>query len=63
MELNEVHQRIEEQQKKIDTSEILGTAEVWLEEELRQLKLEKQRLSDQLHETKLLLEYEICLKY
>ena len=56
MELNGMHQRIEEQQKKIDNSEMLGTAGDRLEEELRQLKLEKQRLSDQLLETKRLLE-------
>ena len=57
MELNGMHQRIEEQQKKIDNSKMLGTAGVQLEEELRQLKLESQRLSDQLLETKQLLEY------
>ena len=51
-----MHQRIEEQQK-IDNSERLGTAGARLEEELRQLKLESQRLSDQLLETKRLLEY------
>ena len=52
-----MHQSIEEQQKKIDNSEMLGTAGARLEEELRQLKLESQRLSDQLLETKRLLEY------
>ena len=52
MELNGMHQRIEEQQKKIDNSKMLGTAGVRLEEELRQFKLESQRLSDQLLETK-----------
>ena len=57
MKLNGMHQRIEEQQKKIDNSEMLGTSEARLEEELRQLKLESQRLSDQLLETKRLLEY------
>ena len=57
MELNGVHQRIEEQQKKVDNSEMLGTAGAWLKEELRQLKLESQRLSDQLLEIKRLLEY------
>ena len=57
MELNEMHQRIEEQQKKIDNIEMLGTAGARLEEELRQLKLESQSLSDQLLENKRLLEY------
>ena len=57
MELNGMHQRIEEQQKKIDNSEMLGTAGARLEVELRQLKPEIQRLSDQLLETKRLLEY------
>ena len=57
MELNGMHHRIEEQQKKVDASEMLGTAGARLEEELRQLKLESQRLSDQLLETKRLLEY------
>ena len=57
MELNGMHQRIEEQQRKIDNSEMLGTVGAQLEEELRQLKLESQRLSDQLLETKRLLEY------
>ena len=45
-ELNEMQHRIEEQQKKIDNSEMLGTAGARLEEELRQLKLESQRLGD-----------------
>ena len=36
---------------------MLGTAGARLEEELRQLKLESQRLSDQLLETERLLEY------
>ena len=57
MDLNGMHQRIEEQQKKIDNSGMLGTAGARLEEELRQLNLESQRLSDQLLETKRLLEY------
>ena len=57
MELNGMHQRIEEQQKKTDNSEMLGTARARLEEELWQLKLEIQSLSDQLLETKRLLEY------
>ena len=57
MELNGMHQRIKEQQNKIDNSEILGTAGARLEEELRQLKFESQRLSVQLLETKRLLEY------
>ena len=38
--LNELQQRNEEQQKKIDNSEMLGTAGVGLQEDLRQLKLE-----------------------
>ena len=45
-ELSEMQHRIEEQQKKIDDSEMLGTAGARLEEELRQLKLESQRLGD-----------------
>ena len=49
--------RIEQQQKKIDNSEMLGTAGARLEEELRQLKIESQRLGDQLLETKRQLEY------
>ena len=57
MELNEMQHRIHEQQKKIDNSEMLGTAEARLEEELRQLKLESRRLGDQLLETKRQLEY------
>ena len=57
MESNGMHQRIEEQQKKIDHSEMLGTSGARLEEELRQLKLESHRLSDQLLETIRLLEY------
>ena len=52
-----MHQRTEEQQKKIDNSEMLGSAGARLEEELRQLKLESQGLSDRLLETKRLLEY------
>ena len=56
MELNGMHQRIEEQQK-IDNSEMLGTAGARLEEELRQLTLESHTLSDQLLETKRLVEY------
>ena len=56
MELNGMHQRIEEQQKRIDNSEMLGTAGARLEEELQQLNLESQRLSDQMLETKRLLE-------
>ena len=57
MELNGMHQRIKEQQKKIDNSKKLGTAGARLEDELPQLKFESQRLSDQLLETKRLLEY------
>ena len=56
-ELSETQHRIGEQQKKIDNSEMLGTAGARLEEELRQLKLESQRLGDQLLETKRQLEY------
>ena len=56
-ELSEMQHRIEEQQKKIDNSGMLGTAGARLEEELRQLKLGSQRLSDQLLETKRQLEY------
>ena len=41
--LSEMQRRIEEQQKKIDNGEMLGTAGARLEEELRQLKLESQR--------------------
>ena len=57
IDLNGMHQRIEEEQKKIDNSEMLGNAGARLKEELRQLKLESQRLSDQLLETRRLLEY------
>ena len=57
VELNGMHQRIEEHQKKIDNSKMLGTVGVQLEEELRQLTLESQRLSDQLLETKRLFQY------
>ena len=56
-ELNEMQHRIEEQQKKIDNSEMLVTAGARLKEELRQLKLESQRLGDQLLETQRQLEY------
>ena len=56
-ELSEMQHRIEEQQKKIDNSEMLGTAGARLEEEVRQLKVESQRLGDQLLETKRQLEY------
>ena len=56
-ELSEMQHRIEEQQKKIDNSEMLGTAGSRLEEELRQLKVESRRLGDQLLETKRQLEY------
>ena len=56
MELNEMHQKIEEQQQKIDNSEKLGTAGERLRQELWQLKLESQRLSNQFLETKRLLE-------
>ena len=57
MVLNEMHHRIEEQQKKIDNSEMPETAGARLEEELWQLKLKSQRLGDQMLETKRLLEY------
>ena len=56
VELSEMQHRIKEQQKKIDNSEMLGTAGHRLKEELRQLKLESQRLGDQLLETKRQLE-------
>ena len=56
-ELSEMQHRIEEQQKKIDNSEMLGTAGARLEEGLRQLKVESQRLGDQLLETKRQLGY------
>ena len=56
-ELSEMQNRIEEQEKKIDNSEMLGTAGTRLEEELRQLKLESQILGDQLLENKRQLEY------
>ena len=56
-ELSETQHRIEEQQKKMDNSEMLGTAGARLEEELRQLKVESQRLGDQLLESKWQLEY------
>ena len=52
MELNGMHQIVEEKQKKIDISEKLVTAGARLEEKVRQLKFESQRLSDQLLETK-----------
>ena len=56
-ELGEMQHRIQEQQKKIDNSEMLGTAGARLEEELRQSKLESQKLGDQSLETKRQLEY------
>ena len=56
-EFSEMQHRIEEQQMKIDNSEMLGTAGARLEEELRQLKVESQRLGDQLLETERQLEY------
>ena len=55
-ELSDMQHRVEEQQKKIDNSEMLGTAGARLEKELRQLKLESQRFGDQLLETKRQLE-------
>ena len=55
MELNELQGKIEEQQKKINNSEMLGSAVARLEEELFQFKLEGQRLHEQLLETKMLL--------
>ena len=55
-ELSEMQHKIEEQQKKVN-SEMQGLAGAWLEEELRQLKLESQRLGDQLLETKRQFEY------
>ena len=56
-ELSGMQHRIEKQQKKIDNSEMLGTAGAPLEEELRQLKVKSQRLCDQFLETKRQLEY------
>ena len=56
MELNEMHHRIEEQQKKIDDREVLGTAGLRFDEELGQLKLEDKSSGDQLLETKRLLD-------
>ena len=56
-ELSEMQHRIEEQQKKIDNSEMPGIAGARLEEQLRQLKFDSQRLGDQLLETKRQLEY------
>ena len=44
IELNGMHQRIGEQQKKINNSEMLGTAVARLEEELRHLKLENKKV-------------------
>ena len=55
MELNELHVKIEEQQRKIINSKILGTYLARLEEEFRQLKLEDQRLHEQILKTKGLL--------
>ena len=55
MELNEMRGKIEEQQKKINNSEMLGTAGALLVEELRQLKLERQRIHVQILKTKRLL--------
>ena len=55
MELSEMHHRIEEQQKKVDDREMLGTAGLRFDEELGQLKLEDQNSGDQLLETKRLL--------
>ena len=52
MELNELRVKIEKQQKKGNNSEMLGTAGTGLDEELRQLKLEGQRLREQPLETK-----------
>ena len=51
-ELNELQGKIEEQQRKINNSERLGTTRDWLKKELRQLKLESQNLHEQLLETK-----------
>ena len=56
VELHEMHQRMEEHQMKTDNSEMLGTAGVRLEEELRQLELEGQKLCEQLLQTERLLE-------
>ena len=55
MELNELQVKIEEQERKTNNSKILGTDLARLEEELRQLKLEVQRLHEQILKTKGLL--------
>ena len=54
-QLNELQVKIENQQRKINESKMLGSAGARLEEELRQLKLEDQRFNKQLLETKRLL--------
>ena len=48
MQVNEQQGKIEEQQRKIDNTKMLGTARAQLEEKLRQLKLEGHSLRDQL---------------
>ena len=55
MELNELHGKIEKQQRKKNNSKMLGTAGARLEEELRQLKPKGQNLHEQFIETKWLL--------
>ena len=55
IELNELQVKIEEQQRKTNNSKILGTDLARLEQELRQLKLEDQRLHEQTLKTKGLL--------
>ena len=52
MELKELRDKIEEQQKNTNNSEIVRTAGARLEEELRPLKLEGQKLHEQLLQTK-----------
>ena len=52
MELNELPSKIKEQQKKINSSEMLETARARLDKELGQLKLEGKTLHEQLLETK-----------
>ena len=52
MEMNEVRKKIEEQQKKINNSEMLGTPGARLDEEPLQLKLEGKKLHEQRLEIK-----------
>ena len=52
MEMNELREKNEEQQKKINNSKMLGTPGARLDEELLQLKLEGQKLDEQRLEIK-----------